>query len=351
MCIRDRDTTNPVLANVPANMTITSLPAPAPATDVTASDNCDGSVLVTFEEERGVGCEHEIRRIWTATDNCGNQDVQVQIITVDLDPNAGTLTIDDELVCLAPAGNGNISATPNGDANVPAGFSVIYVLTSGNGLVVEQTNDTPNFTALTPGKYTIHTLLYVADANDPNFLDLGLIQPGVTTGGDVAALLADLCGSLDVAGAMVNVDACDALIGNMVFEDLNGNGIMDAGEPGIEGVIVNLEGTTDDGEAVFASVQTDGNGKYIFENLAPGDYKLTFITPIGFEPTFADEGADDAQDSDADPITGMTVFEDLDSGEENLTYDAGFVQLAEIGDMVFIAVSYTHLTLPTTPYV
>ena len=113
---------------------------------------------MSFEEERGIGCNHEIRRIWTATDNCGNEDVQVQIITVDLDPQAGTLSIDDELVCLAPAGNGNISATPNGDANVPAGFSVIYVLTSGNGLVIEQTNSTPNFTALTPVSYTHLTL-------------------------------------------------------------------------------------------------------------------------------------------------------------------------------------------------
>ncbi|MFK8006549.1 MAG: SdrD B-like domain-containing protein, partial [Saprospiraceae bacterium] len=336
--INVQDTTDPILANIPANFTINVLPAPAVATP-TATDNCDGNVAIDFVETSGEGCIYEIIRTWTATDNCGNQDVRTQTITVELDPQAGTLDIDDSLVCLAPAGNGNISATPNGDANVPVGFDVIYILTKGNGLVIEQINSTPNFTALTAGDYTIHTLLYVSDSNDPNYLDLSTVVLGTTTGFDVNALLQQggglLCGSLDVAGARVAVDNCDAKIGNMVFEDINANGIMDAGEPGIEGVIVNLEGTTADGEAVFASQMTDADGKYSFENLAPGDYKLTFIKPLGYEATYANEG-DDALDSDADPISGMTVFENLESGEDNDTYDAGFYKTGKIGDMVFV---------------
>ena len=126
-----------------------------------------------------------------------------------------------------------------------------------------------------------------------------------------------------------------ASIGDFVFEDLNGNGIQDAGEPGISGVEVTLTGTTGNGTSVTLTATTDANGEYTFDGLFPGDYKLTFGTPTDFTPTFANEGGDDAQDSDADATTGMTVFETLTSGENNPTYDAGFFQSATLGDFVF----------------
>ncbi len=120
--------------------------------------------------------------------------------------NAGTLTADELESCAGSI----ISATPNGDQVVPANYEVLYVLTSGAGLVVQETSLTPFFSVNDQGNYTIHTL--VAEINDPNspdYLNPILIVPGVTTGFDVNALLlqggGSICGSLDVSGAAITV--------------------------------------------------------------------------------------------------------------------------------------------------
>ncbi len=62
-------------------------------------------------------------------------------------------------------------------------------------------------------------------------------------------------------------------IGNLVWADLDNDGIAEDGEPGIEGVTVELHvaGETD----VYDSVETDENGKYVFENLPAGDYEVS----------------------------------------------------------------------------
>ncbi|WP_345894653.1 T9SS type A sorting domain-containing protein, partial [Phaeodactylibacter xiamenensis] len=91
--------------------------------------------------------------------------------------------------------------------NVPAGYEVIYVLTSGNGLVIQDVNATPEFTVTDTGLYTIHTLVY-----NPLTLDLSIVEFGVTTGVDVNNLLiqggGDICASLLVAGAQFQVEEC-----------------------------------------------------------------------------------------------------------------------------------------------
>jgi len=133
----------------------------------------------------------------------------------------------------------------------------------------------------------------------------------------------------------VNQDRC-ASLGNYVWEDLNGNGAQDTGEPGIDGVTVNLTGTTIDGLPVTATTTTASGGFYSFPSLVPGDYKVTFITPAGYASTALNFTGDDSNDSDADPtMGGMTAVETLTSGENNDTYDAGYVRTASIGDFVW----------------
>jgi hypothetical protein len=122
------------------------------------------------------------------------------------DADAGTLGVN-KFGCLGKGGI-TISATPNGDANVPAGFSTVYVLTQGDGLVIINAGADPSFEVSEAGLYTIHTLVY-----DPATLDLSIVEPGVTTGFDVNSLLIQggggICASLDVAGAQFNVTDCD----------------------------------------------------------------------------------------------------------------------------------------------
>ncbi len=56
-------------------------------------------------------------------------------------------------------------------------------------------------------------------------------------------------------------------IGNLVWEDSDDDGIQDAGEPGIAGVIVEL---LDANNAVIATTTTDANGNYIFNHANVG---------------------------------------------------------------------------------
>ena len=124
-----------------------------------------------------------------------------------------------------------------------------------------------------------------------------------------------------------------AALGDFVFEDLNENGIQDADEPGVPGVTVNLY---DCDNFPVATTVTDIDGLYIFNNLNPGEYAVEFELPAGYHFTAADQGTDDALDSDADEITGFTACIPLEAGESNLTIDAGIaINLASLGDFVF----------------
>jgi hypothetical protein len=122
-----------------------------------------------------------------------------------------------------------------------------------------------------------------------------------------------------------------ASIGDRVWEDLNANGIQDDGEPGIGDVAVQLFDCSDN---LQASTTTTASGFYSFTNLLPGCYYVAFATPSGFLPTPANQGADDAKDSDA--VGGKTGNYQLDPGEYDPTVDAGFFRPASIGDFVWV---------------
>lgn len=111
-----------------------------------------------------------------------------------------------------------------------------------------------------------------------------------------------------------------ASLGDFVWYDTDEDGIQDAGEAGIPDVTVHL---MDCFGSVLASTTTDASGYYLFDNLMPGDYNVHFEAPLGFVFSPQDQGADDAMDSDADPATGMTICTTLESGEHDMTWDAG----------------------------
>ena len=147
---------------------------------------------------------------------CDQKVITFSIIETLCNPSAGTLTADEDIACLLE-GTATISATPNGDINIPEGYTSIYVLTQGSGLVIVGAGAEPSFEVSEGGNYTIHTLVY-----DAATLDLGIITPGVTTGVDVLGLLTqgggDICANLDVAGApvtVVNEEECAAYAGTM----------------------------------------------------------------------------------------------------------------------------------------
>jgi large repetitive protein len=78
------DTTNPVLHNVPADVSVECGQIPGVPTSVFATDICDNSVVPVFDEsiESGDACTYYIIRTWTATDDCENSTSLSQTITV-----------------------------------------------------------------------------------------------------------------------------------------------------------------------------------------------------------------------------------------------------------------------------
>ena len=118
-----------------------------------------------------------------------------------------------------------------------------------------------------------------------------------------------------------------ASIGDLVWDDLDGDGVQDDGEPGIEGVTVVLHDGHGD---PVATQRTDGAGIYLFTNLPPGTYSVAFVDPEGLTPSPVDT-TDDAEDSDPSPTPPVTLV----SGEENRTLDRGYTAPVAVGDLVW----------------
>jgi hypothetical protein len=111
-------------------------------------------------------------------------------------------------------------------------------------------------------------------------------------------------------------------IGDLVWSDRNGNGLQDPGEPGVSDVPVVLKDGTG---KQLASTRTDRDGKYLFDNLPDGSYKVCFDTG-GRRLTKPDTGPDDTRDSDAQPSDGCTAMVAVGPGKrENLSVDAGLL--------------------------
>ena len=111
-------------------------------------------------------------------------------------------------------------------------------------------------------------------------------------------------------------------IGDRIWLDEDADGTQDAGEPGLEGVTVELKNASGD---VVATDTTDVNGSYLFIELAAGDYTVCVdpaTLPGSAEPTFDRDGTLDNE-------TQIS----LGRGENILDADFGYVSpdLGSIG--------------------
>jgi hypothetical protein len=67
-----------------------------------------------------------------------------------------------------------------------------------------------------------------------------------------------------------------------VFEDKNGDGIRDPGDPGLVGWTVNLMS----GSTIVANTTTGPGGAYSFTNIAPGSYTVQEIVQSGWTQSY-----------------------------------------------------------------
>lgn len=122
-------------------------------------------------------------------------------------------------------------------------------------------------------------------------------------------------------------------IGDLVWLDLDGDGVFDSGEPGIRGVAMSVTwagidgvfGTADD---ITYTDTTDGAGHYLVDRLPAGRYQVDVgAVPTGVEPSGDPDGGDDNRSQ-------LT----LGAGRTNLRQDFGYVGSASVGDLVWIDV-------------
>jgi SdrD B-like domain/GEVED domain len=125
-------------------------------------------------------------------------------------------------------------------------------------------------------------------------------------------------------------------IGDLVWNDADGDGVIDAGEDGIGGRVVELR----DSLNVLVATQTTGTGTndvdgdgvidplgyYRFRDLAAGTYTVTVTNPpAGFDPSFDENGIGTAN------VTSVTLATDA----QHLTADFGYEpQVANISGQV-----------------
>jgi hypothetical protein len=137
-------------------------------------------------------------------------------------------------------------------------------------------------------------------------------------------------------------------IGDRVWYDLDGDGLQDAGEPGLQGVKVNLIDTRDG--RLIESQFTGADGDYLFEMLS-NEYYIVQVDestlPSGFSSTTVDIGGD-YHDSYVNNVCGSDCIQrdgqtytriyyiNLDDDQDYRTADFGYRPSgAVIGDYVW----------------
>ncbi|WP_192497555.1 SdrD B-like domain-containing protein [Pseudoclavibacter sp. CFCC 11306] len=138
-------------------------------------------------------------------------------------------------------------------------------------------------------------------------------------------------------------------VGDLVWKDTNGDGVQDAGEPGIDGVVLKItdpEGNpvTDVNGKPVGSVTTDANGEYSFKALpvlpAGQHYTVTIDQDAskdalkGLEPTKPGAGSDRGKDSSTGSATSTDLTTD---GASDTSLDFGFITPTyAVGDVVWV---------------
>ena len=352
--------------SVTYTLTVTN-EGPSPATGVIAQDKLPSGV--TFVSAEGDGTYDAASGKWDlSTEVIEKGATRTLRITVTIDASAAgsvvtnTATIEkqDQIGDKKPDNTSSVPLTAgytiagklyndadasfnSSDSEAPyAGVTVALLKKDGTPVLDKDGNP---MTAVTDaeGKYSFVGLPlgeYTVSVVDPTSGPLAGTKPTEAytgrykTTADVT--IAEATGSvIDVNFGFVK----PASVGDYTWMDVNRDGLQDADEPALPGVTVTL--TRADGSAVtdasgnpVAAVTTDANGKYVFENLLPGDYKVSFQAPAGYEATTSEAGDDRAADSN-----GASASVALVQGQTDDTIDFGAVGTGVIGDQLFLDVN------------
>ena len=340
---------------------------PSPATGVIAQDKLPSGV--TFVSAQGDGTYDAASGKWDLSAEVIEKDATRTLrITVTVDASAAGSVVTNTATIEKQDQIGDKKSDNTSSADLTAGYTiagklyndadasfsssdseapyagVTVALLKKDGTPVLDKDGNP-VTAVTDaeGKYSFPGLAlgeYTVSVVDPTSGPLAGTKPTEAytgrykTTADVT--IAEATGSvIDVNFGFVK----PASVGDYTWMDVNRDGIQDADEPALPGVTVTL--TYEDGSAVtdasgnvVTAKTSDANGKYSFENLLPGGYKVSFQAPAGYEATTSDAGADRAKDSN-----GAEASVTLAQDQTDDTIDFGAVGTGVIGDQLFLDVN------------
>lgn len=340
---------------------------PSPATGVIAQDKLPSGV--TFVSAQGDGTYDAASGKWDLSAEVIEKDATRTLrITVTVDASAAGSVVTNTATIEKQDQIGDKKSDNTSSADLTAGYTiagklyndadasfsssdseapyagVTVALLKKDGTPVLDKDGNP-VTAVTDaeGKYSFPGLAlgeYTVSVVDPTSGPLAGTKPTEAytgrykTTADVT--IAEATGSvIDVNFGFVK----PASVGDYTWMDVNRDGIQDADEPALPGVTVTL--TYEDGSAVtdasgnvVTAKTSDANGKYSFENLLPGGYKVSFQVPAGYEATTSDAGADRAKDSN-----GAEASVTLAQDQTDDTIDFGAVGTGVIGDQLFLDVN------------
>lgn len=153
-------------------------------------------------------------------------------------------------LCLSESGLAFLAGNTQTRPVVPLGFNRVYLLTSGDGMVIEKIANIPVFGVRETGVYRLHTLIY-----DPNTLDLNSIQLGVTRATEIIQLLrqsgGDICAALEFPGLKFTVKDCSTEGG--------APGIVAYPNPATNQVSINLPQQREVQQVTIEMVDINGN--------------------------------------------------------------------------------------------
>jgi hypothetical protein len=165
---------------------------------------------------------------------------------------------------------------------------------------------------------TVWTLRAVGDA----YIDEN--RPGTNMGYDSALYSGYEVGMPGEERTLLAFDLVEpvayATVGDRVWNDVDGDGIQDAGETGLADVTVHLY---DCFGALVATKVTAVDGTYLFDSLPSGACRVGVVAPAGFVFSPRGAGGDSTLDSDTDPLTGMSDCFAAMEGSVDLDRDAG----------------------------
>jgi uncharacterized repeat protein (TIGR01451 family) len=250
-CYLDRIEIYPEEATIPAGNSITYT---AEAFNYLDQSMGDVTPYTTFS------IEYEAGGYWSPHNTYNSENVGTWVVTGEYEGKVDTAVLIVELT------SGSISGVvfndidgdgvrDGGEAGIDGVIvkldGVVTVTTSGGGLY--------NFSDLVVGLHDVEATVppvYVATTPNP-------VNDVYVGAGGTATVDFGFQGRGNISG--------------VVFNDIDGDGVRDGGEAGIDGVTVKLDGVV--------TVTTSGGGLYSFIGVAVGDHNVAASTPTGYVGT------------------------------------------------------------------